>query len=49
MTIKNLSLMYGDVVIQHDLSFTINRGDIFIIMGGTAILIIRNYFKSTTL
>jgi phospholipid/cholesterol/gamma-HCH transport system ATP-binding protein len=28
-------MAYGDVVIQHDLSFTIHRGDIFIIMGGS--------------
>ncbi|MGD0961411.1 MAG: ATP-binding cassette domain-containing protein [Methylomonas sp.] len=35
LTIKNLSMLYGDVVIQHDLNFTIDRGDIFIIMGGS--------------
>ena len=35
LTIKNLSLAYGDVVIQQDLNFTIERGDIFIIMGGS--------------
>ena len=34
LTIKNLRLAYGDVVIQQDLNFTIERGDIFIIMGG---------------
>ena len=28
-------MAYGDFVIQHDLTFTIRRGDIFIIMGGS--------------
>lgn len=35
ITVENLSMAYGDFVIQHDLNFTINRGDIFIIMGGS--------------
>ena len=35
LTIKDLSLAYGDVVVQRDLNFTVNRGDIFIIMGGS--------------
>lgn len=35
LSIKNLTLAYADFVIQHDLNFTINRGDIFIIMGGS--------------
>src|SRR5262245_66606381 len=30
-----LTMAYGDRVIQRDLSFTINRGDIFVIMGGS--------------
>jgi phospholipid/cholesterol/gamma-HCH transport system ATP-binding protein len=30
---EDLTLAYGDVVIQHNLNFTINEGDIFIIMG----------------
>jgi len=30
-----LTMAYGDRVIQHDLSFTVNRGDIFVIMGGS--------------
>jgi phospholipid/cholesterol/gamma-HCH transport system ATP-binding protein len=34
-TIKDLTMAYGDFVIMHDLSFTINRGDVFIIMGGS--------------
>jgi len=28
-------MAYGDFVIQHDLNFTVSRGDIFIIMGGS--------------
>jgi ABC-type transport system involved in resistance to organic solvents, ATPase component len=33
--VKQLTMAYGDFVIQHDLSFTINRGDVFIVMGGS--------------
>ena len=32
---KDLTMAYGDFVIQKDLNFTIDRGDIFIIMGGS--------------
>jgi len=35
LTIKNLNMSYGDIVIQRDLNFTIERGDIFVIMGGS--------------
>jgi phospholipid/cholesterol/gamma-HCH transport system ATP-binding protein len=35
ITVDDLTMAYGDFVIQHDLSFTINRGDVFIIMGGS--------------
>ena len=28
-------MAYGDFVLMRDLNFTINRGDIFIIMGGS--------------
>jgi len=35
IVVKNLTMAYGDYVIQRDLSFTVNRGDIFIIMGGS--------------
>jgi len=31
----DLTMAYGSFVIQRDLTFTINRGDIFIIMGGS--------------
>lgn len=33
--VTGLTLAYGDFVIQRDLDFTVNRGDVFIIMGGS--------------
>ncbi|MGD8587498.1 MAG: ATP-binding cassette domain-containing protein [Chromatiales bacterium] len=33
--LENVTLAYGDFVIQQHLSFTIQRGDVFIIMGGS--------------
>jgi phospholipid/cholesterol/gamma-HCH transport system ATP-binding protein len=33
--VRDLTMAYGSFVIQRDLNFTINRGDIFIIMGGS--------------
>ncbi len=33
--IRDLTMAYGDFIIQRDLNFTINRGDVFIIMGGS--------------
>ncbi len=33
--VNNLTMAYGTFVVQRDLTFTINRGDIFIIMGGS--------------
>ena len=35
ITVENLTMAYGDFVIQKDLNFSVNRGDIFIIMGGS--------------
>jgi phospholipid/cholesterol/gamma-HCH transport system ATP-binding protein len=35
IVVEDLTMAYGDFVIQRDLDFTINRGDIFIIMGGS--------------
>jgi len=35
IAVQDLTMAYGDFVIQHDLTFTIRRGDIFIIMGGS--------------
>ena len=32
---KNLEIAYGDFVIQRDLNFTVNRGEIFVLMGGS--------------
>jgi phospholipid/cholesterol/gamma-HCH transport system ATP-binding protein len=34
ITVNNLTMAYGNFVIQRELNFTINRGDVFIIMGG---------------
>ena len=33
--IRDLTIAYGSFVIQRDLNFNINRGDIFVIMGGS--------------
>jgi phospholipid/cholesterol/gamma-HCH transport system ATP-binding protein len=33
ITVRDLSLAYGDFLVLHDLNFTVSRGDIFIIMG----------------
>ncbi|MGA2735225.1 MAG: ATP-binding cassette domain-containing protein [Syntrophobacteraceae bacterium] len=33
--VRDLTMAYGSFVIQHDLSFTVNSGDIFIVMGGS--------------
>ncbi len=33
--VRELTMAYGDFVIQRDLSFRVRRGDIFIIMGGS--------------
>jgi phospholipid/cholesterol/gamma-HCH transport system ATP-binding protein len=35
ITVSDLTMAFGSFVVQHDLNFTINRGDIFIIMGGS--------------
>ena len=35
ITIKDLTMAYGSFVIMKDLNFSINRGDIFIVMGGS--------------
>ncbi len=35
ISIQNLTMAYGDFLIQRDLDFVIRRGDIFIIMGGS--------------
>jgi phospholipid/cholesterol/gamma-HCH transport system ATP-binding protein len=33
--VRDLTMGYGDFVVQRDLNFTVRRGDIFIIMGGS--------------
>ncbi|MCL6621200.1 MAG: ATP-binding cassette domain-containing protein [Syntrophobacterales bacterium] len=35
ITVRDLTMAYGDFVLMRDLNFTIHRGDIFIIMGGS--------------
>lgn len=35
ISVKNLTMAYGDYVVMKDLTFQVNRGDIFIIMGGS--------------
>ena len=35
IVVRDLTMAYGDFIVQHDLNFTINRGDVFIIMGGS--------------
>jgi len=35
ITVKDLTMAFGSFVVQHDLTFEINRSDIFIIMGGS--------------
>lgn len=35
LTVESLSAGYGSKVIQHDLNFTIRRGEVFVIMGGS--------------
>jgi phospholipid/cholesterol/gamma-HCH transport system ATP-binding protein len=35
ITVTDLTMAYGSYVLQRDLTFTVNRGDIFIIMGGS--------------
>ena len=35
IAVNNLTMAYGTNVIQRDLTFTVNRGDVFIIMGGS--------------
>jgi len=35
IVVRDLTMAYGTNVIQHGLAFNVNRGDIFIIMGGS--------------
>ena len=35
ITIRDLTMAYGSFVLQRDLNFTVQKGDIFVIMGGS--------------
>src|SRR5512142_1475401 len=35
ITVNGLTMAYGDFVLMRDLNFTVNQGDVFIIMGGS--------------
>src|SRR5436309_1158837 len=35
ITVSNLTMAYGSFVLMHDLNFTVNHGDVFVIMGGS--------------
>jgi phospholipid/cholesterol/gamma-HCH transport system ATP-binding protein len=35
IVVQDLSMAYGEFLIQRDLNFTVNRGDVFIVMGGS--------------
>lgn len=35
IVVRDLTMAYGDFIVQRDLNFTINRGDVFVIMGGS--------------
>jgi phospholipid/cholesterol/gamma-HCH transport system ATP-binding protein len=35
ITVRNMTMGYGDFVLMRDMDFNINRGDVFIIMGGS--------------
>jgi phospholipid/cholesterol/gamma-HCH transport system ATP-binding protein len=35
ISVANLTMAYGDFVVMRDLNFSVNRGDVFIIMGGS--------------
>jgi phospholipid/cholesterol/gamma-HCH transport system ATP-binding protein len=35
IVVQDLTMAYGDFVIQHDLNFSVRRGEIFIVMGGS--------------
>ncbi len=35
LDIKNLEIAYGDFVLMRDINFTVKKGDVFIIMGGS--------------
>ena len=32
--VRDLTMAYGDFVVQRSLEFTVHKGDIFVVMGG---------------
>jgi len=35
ISVENLTMAFGDFVLQRDLSFEVHAGDIFVVMGGS--------------
>jgi phospholipid/cholesterol/gamma-HCH transport system ATP-binding protein len=35
IVVEDVTMAFGDFVVQRDLNFTVNRGDVFVIMGGS--------------
>ena len=35
ISVKDLTMAFGDFVVMHDLTFTVKRGNIFFIIGGS--------------
>jgi len=35
IVVRGLTMAYGSFVVMRDLDFTVNQGDIFVIMGGS--------------
>jgi len=35
ITVRNLTMAFGSFVLMRDLTFTVKRGDVFVIMGGS--------------
>ncbi len=35
ITVENLTISYGSYVVMHDVSFTVKKGDVFVVMGGS--------------
>ena len=35
ITVRDLTMAYGSFVLMRDLNFTVQRGDVFVIMGGS--------------
>jgi phospholipid/cholesterol/gamma-HCH transport system ATP-binding protein len=35
ITVRNLAISYGSYVVMHDVSFSVHKGDVFVVMGGS--------------